>query len=113
MRASGGLSPMSEVAKVFEKLPKMFQKGVVKTPRTFYFSLGDDEKWTVALGKDTCEVTPGKPAKDADCFFKASTEMFLDVWSGKYTPSAKDFLMGSIKSNNPLLLKDFIAAFKK
>ena len=39
--------------------------------------------------------------------------MFLQVWGGKYTPSAKDFLMGTIKSNNPLLLKDFIAAFRK
>jgi hypothetical protein len=39
--------------------------------------------------------------------------MFLDVWNGKHTPTAKDFLMGSIKSNNPLLLKDFVAAFGK
>jgi hypothetical protein len=38
--------------------------------------------------------------------------MFLDVWSGKYTPSAKDFIMGSIKSNNPMLLKEFVGAFK-
>jgi putative sterol carrier protein len=103
---------MSEVAKVFQKLPKMFQKGNVKTPRTFYFSLGDDEKWTVSLSKDKCEVKEGKPAQDADCFFKASTEMFLNVWNGKYTPGAKDFLTGAIKSNNPLLLKEFIAAFK-
>jgi hypothetical protein len=35
------------------------------------------------------------------------------VWSGKYVPSIKDFMMGTIKSNNPLLLKDFVAAFKK
>ena len=46
-------------------------------------------------------MTEGKPDGDADCFFKASKQMFLDVWNGKYTPSAKDFLMGSIKSNNP------------
>ena len=39
--------------------------------------------------------------------------MFLDVWNGKYTPSATDFLMGRIKSNNPMLLKEFVAAFKK
>ena len=104
---------MSEVSRVFEALPKMFQKENVTTPRTFYFSLGDDEKWTVALGKDQCEVVAGKPASDADCFFKATTEMFLDVWNGKYTPSAKDFLLGSIKSNNPMLLKEFIAAFRK
>jgi putative sterol carrier protein len=103
----------SEVAKVFEKLPTMFQKGSVKKARTYYFSLDEDEKWTVSVTPDGCSVAKGKPAADADCFFKASKQMFLDVWSGKYTPSAKDFLMGSIKSNNPLLLKEFVSAFKK
>ena len=102
----------SEVAKVFEKLPALFQKGAVKASRTYYFSLDDNEKWTVSLTKDRCEVKAGKPAADADCFFKASKQMFLDVWSGKYTPSAKDFIMGSIKSNNPMLLKEFVDAFK-
>ena len=103
---------MSEIAKIFERLPKHFQKGVAKKPRTFYFSLGEREKWTVAVSKDKCAITPGKPKQDADCFFKASEQMFLDVWNGNYTPSAKDFLMGTIKSNNPLMLKDFIAAFR-
>jgi putative sterol carrier protein len=104
---------MSEIAKVFKDLPKRFNKDNVKAPRTYYFSLGEKEKWTVRIDKDTCEVTSGRPAKDADCFFKASEEMFLDVWNGKHTPSAKDFLTGSIKSNNPMLLKDFVASFKK
>ena len=31
----------SEIAKVMKGLPKMFVKGNVKAPRTFYFSLGD------------------------------------------------------------------------
>lgn len=104
---------MSEISKIFEGLPKKFQKGNVTTARTFYFSLDEDEKWTVALAKDKCAVTEGKPAKDADCFFKGSKEMFLQVWNGKYTPTATDFLMGRIKSNNPLLLKEFVAAFQK
>ena len=104
---------MSEIGDIFLGLQKMFQKDNVKTARTFYFSLDDDEKWTISLSPDKCEVKAGKPALDADCFFKASKEMFLQVWGGKYTPSAKDFLMGTIKSNNPLLLKDFIAAFRK
>jgi long-chain acyl-CoA synthetase len=104
---------MSEITKVFQGLPKKFQKGAVKTPRTFYFSLGEDEKWTVSLDKDKCEVKPGKPAADADCFFKASEQMFLDVWNGRHSPGPKDFLTGAIKSNNPLLLKEFVAAFKK
>ncbi len=104
---------MSEVGKVFETLQGMFVPGKVQTARTFYFSIGDDDKWTVALSRDACKVTPGKPEKDADCFFKASTEMFLDVWNGRYTPGLKDFMTGTIKSNNPMLLKEFIEAFKK
>jgi putative sterol carrier protein len=103
----------SEIAKVMKGLPKMFVKGNVKAPRTFYFSLGDKEKWTVSLAKDKCDVIAGKPDQDADCFFKASEEMFLEVWNGRHTPSAKDFLTGAIKSNNPLLLKEFVAAFRK
>ena len=105
--------PSSEVAKIFQSLPKRFQPGAVDKPRTFYFSLDEDEKWTVQLTKEKCEVTPGKPAADADCFFKASKQMFLDVWNGKHTPGMMDFMTGKIKSNNPLMLKEFVAAFKK
>jgi hypothetical protein len=97
---------MSEISDVFKSLPGRFQPGAVKQPRTFYFSLGEDEKWTVALSPDKCEVKPG-------CFFKASEQMFLQVWNGKHTPGPKDFLTGSIKSNNPLMLREFVAAFKK
>lgn len=103
----------SEIAKVFETLPRLFQKGRVVKPRTYYFSLDEDEKWTVSLGPDKCEVREGKPAQDADCFFKSSKQMFLDIWNGKYVPGAKDFLMGSIRSNNPMLLKEFIDAFQR
>jgi len=105
--------PASEIAKIFQGLPKRFQKGAVKKARTFYFSLDDDEKWTVAMSPSGCEVTPGKPAEDADCFFKASKKMFLDVWNGKHVPTATDFLLGRIKSNDPMLLKEFVAAFGK
>jgi putative sterol carrier protein len=102
----------SEVAKMFESLPPKFVKGSMKETRTFYFSLDDVEKWTVTLGPDACTVKPGK-TDDADCFFKSTSQMFLDVWSGKKTPSATDFITGAIKSNNPLMLKQFVAAFQK
>ena len=102
----------SEVAKMFETLPKMFVKGAIKTPRTFYFSLDDVEKWTVNLSADACTIKQGK-TDDADCFFKSTSQMFLDVWSGKKTPSATDFITGAIKSNNPLMLKEFMSAFKR
>ena len=103
---------MSEIAKVFKDLPKRFNKAGVKAARTYYFSLGDDEKWTVHIGKDKCTVEEGKN-EDADCFFKASPELFLDVWSGKHQLGATDFLMGRVKSNNPMLLKEFVAAFER
>jgi long-chain acyl-CoA synthetase len=104
---------MSEIAKVFKGLPKKYNKDAVKKLRVFYFSLDEEEKWTVTFHKDKCEVKAGKPAENADCFFKSTRKMFLEVWNGDYTPSAKDFLTGAIKSNNPMLLKDFVAAFKK
>jgi len=103
---------MSEIAKVFKGLPKRFNKANVKTERTYYFSLGDDEKWTVHIAKDECSVKNGKSG-DADCFFKGSAEMFLDVWNGDHKLGPADFLTGKVKSNNPILLKDFVAAFQK
>lgn len=103
--------PKSEVALMFEALPKMFVKGSVKTPRTFYFSLDDVEKWTVSISADACSVKAGK-TEDADCFFKSTSKMFLDVWTGKKTPSATDFITGAIKSNNPMMLKEFMGAFR-
>jgi putative sterol carrier protein len=102
---------MSEISKLFEGLPKRFQKENVKEARTYYFSLDEDEKWTVSISPKGCSVEEGK--RDADCFFKGSKKMFLEVWSGMYTPTVTDFLTGAIKSNNPLMLKDFVAAFQK
>jgi putative sterol carrier protein len=100
---------MSEVETIFEGLCARFQKGKIDKPLTFYFSL-DDEQWTVSLSPSDCQVKPGK-IENADCFFKASEQMFLDVWTGKHVPSITDFMTGKIKSNNPLLLKTFVDAF--
>jgi len=104
--------PDSEVAKMFKGLPKRYVGSNIKKPTTFYFSLDDDEKWTVVMAPGQCTVKAEK-TENADCFFKASKQMFLDVWNGKHTPSVTDFMTGAIKSNNPMLLKEFVAAFKK
>ena len=104
--------PDSEIAKLFKGLPKKYVGGNIKKATTFYFSLGDDEKWTVAMAPDSCSIKAEK-TENADCFFKGSKQMFLDVWNGKYTPTAMDFLTGKIKSNNPTMLKVFVAAFQK
>jgi putative sterol carrier protein len=103
---------MTEIEKIFKGLSKRFNKANVKEDRSYYFSLGDDEKWTVHLTKDRCSVKKGK-SDDADCFFKGPPELFLDVWNGKHKLGPTDFLTGKVKSNNPMLLKDFVAAFQK
>jgi len=102
---------VSDVETIFKGLCRRFQKGKLEKSLTFYFSL-EDEKWTVSLSPDACRVAPGK-TEDADCFFKASKQMFLDVWAGNHTPSITDFMSGRIKSNDPMLLKDFVGAFRK
>jgi putative sterol carrier protein len=103
---------MSEIAKVFKGLPKRFNKAAVKTERIYYFSLGDTEKWTVHITRDKCTVKAGKN-EEADCFFKGPADLFLDVWNGDHKLGPADFLTGKVKSNNPMLLKEFVAAFQK
>ena len=103
---------MSEVEAIFKGLCKRFNKANVTAERSYYFSLGETEKWTVRLTKERCEVKRGKN-DEADCFFKGSAELFLDVWNGRHQLGAMDFLSGKVKSNNPVLLKDFVEAFQK
>ena len=103
---------MSEIAKIFKGLPKRFNKKNVKSERSYYFSLGDDEKWTVYVGRTTCTVEKGN-AGEADCFFKGPAELFLAVWRGEHQLGPADFLTGRVKSNNPMLLKDFVKTFQK
>ncbi len=103
---------MSEIATIFKGLCKRFNKANVKAERSYYFSLGEDEKWTVRLTKEKCEVRKGKN-DEADCFFKGPAELFLDVWNGRHDLGPMDFLTGKVKSNNPVLLKDFVKAFQK
>ena len=103
---------MSEVEAIFKGLCKRFNKANVTSERSYYFSLGDDEKWTVRLTRERCEVRKGKN-DEADCFFKGPAELFLDVWNGKHELGPMDFLSGKVKSNNPVLLRDFVRAFQK
>ena len=103
---------MSEIEKIFKGLCKRFNKANVKAERSYYFSLGEDEKWTVAISKEKCSVQRGKN-EEADVFFKGPAELFLDVWNGDHELGPKDFLTGKVRSNKPLLLKDFVTAFQK
>ncbi|HVO11576.1 MAG TPA: hypothetical protein VMX54_12610 [Vicinamibacteria bacterium] len=104
-------SSAGEIAKIFKGLCQRFNKDAVKAERSYYFSLGEDEKWTVEITREKCTVTRGRN-QESDVFFKGPPELFLDVWNGRHQLGPKDFLTGRVKSNRPLLLKDFVAAFQ-
>jgi putative sterol carrier protein len=103
---------VSEISKIFSGLCKRFNKDNVKAERSYYFSLGESEKWTVHIKRDKCVVERGQNG-EADVFFKGPAELFMDVWNGQHQLGPRDFLTGRVKSNKPLLLKDFVAAFQK
>lgn len=100
------------VEEIFAGLSDAFVEGALTKPMTFYFSLGDIKK-TVQLGPETCEVSDGKTVDSADCVCKTSPEFFLKIWKENYRPGMKDFLSGTIKSNNPSALEDFLRGFGK
>ncbi len=101
----------TEIERIFKGLCRRFNKANVRAERSYYFSLGEDEKWTVDITRDGCTVTRGRN-EDSDVFFKGPPELFLDVWNGRHQLGPKDFLTGRVKSNRPLLLKDFVSVFQ-
>jgi long-chain acyl-CoA synthetase len=100
------------LAMVFDELKERFLVGSVESPVSFYFSLGDKERWTVRITQESCEVSPGKVITVADCVLKTSPDMFTRIVREKYTPSPAEFLAGAIKSNNIQLLFTFQKAFQ-
>jgi long-chain acyl-CoA synthetase len=100
------------LAPVFSELKTRFLVGSVEKPVSFYFSLGDTERWSVRITQDTCEVIAGKVEGPADCVLKTSPAMFTRIVREKYTPSPAEFVAGAVKSNNIQLLFTFQKAFQ-
>lgn len=100
------------IKKIFTDLPQLFKPETIQTTITYYFSLGDSKK-TVSLSPSAVTVENGKTVESADCVCKTSAEFFIKIWEEGYRPGLKDFLSGTIKSNNPDKLKTFLTAFGK
>lgn len=100
------------VDSIVAKLPDSYITGSFAQATSFYFSLGDYKK-TVEFTGDSCTVTDGKATENADCVCKTSPEFFLKIWQENYRPGVMDFMAGTIKSNNPGALQDFLRSFGK
>jgi len=97
---------------IFATLPDSFVAGTFATPTSFYFSLGEIKK-SVECRADSCLVSDGRAVDNADCVCKTSPEFFLRIWQENYRPGMKDFMTGTIKSNNPGALQQFLRGFGK
>jgi len=97
---------------MFSSLQELYQKGVFTVPTTFYFSV-DNIRKTLTLDSDGCTIQDGKTVEVADCVCKTSSSMFNRIWNEGYRPGVMDFMTGSIKSNAPMLLQQFLSAFGK
>jgi hypothetical protein len=104
------MHPVSET--IFQGLCTEYKPGSFSNPTSFYFSL-ESVKKTIILGPEGCLIQDGKPAGEADCVCKMAPELFCKIWNDGYRPGMKEFLSGTIKSNNPGLLQDFLKAFGK
>lgn len=97
---------------IFAGLPGRYDASVFSEPVSFYFSLGECKK-TVLCDSSGCTVSDGRVVEEADCVCKTSPELFLRIWNEGYRPGLKDFMTGTIKSNKPHALQDFLLGFGK
>lgn len=97
---------------LFRTLPDSYKKGIFEETTVFYFSVGDIKK-TLTLDSQGCHIRDGKPDSDANCSCATSPDTFNKIWNEGYRPGIMDFMTGKIKSDAPLLLKQFLLAFGK
>ena len=96
---------------VFQELERRFAPNAVERPTSYYFSLGED-RFTLLVSKDGCEVKEGKHVAAADCVLKTSPDLFARIVREAYVPSPAEFMSGAVKTNNVGLLLEFQKAFR-
>jgi long-chain acyl-CoA synthetase len=99
-----------DLKKVFAALKKKYQAGTITAKTTYYFSLGDDAKWSIVVGPKDVVVKPEK-LEPADCVVKTTPELFAKMVSGEWKPGMMDFMSGKVKTSSPEKLKLFAKAF--
>jgi putative sterol carrier protein len=99
-----------QLAEHFNKLPLRFKPGKVDRRMLFYFEI-EDEKYTVMVESDRCEVAEGEADGEADCYLKTTKEILVRTVRGEYSPSLGDLITGKIKTNRPDLLAVFRQVF--
>ena len=94
---------MPTIADIFAEMPTRYIPGRSQETKTYYFSIGD-QKFTVRLSPEACEVQEGK-GDHADYVLKTTPELFEKMVIRGKMPGPLDIARGKVKTNDPLALK--------
>ena len=97
---------------IIDEMSTLFQKSAFSCKTTFYFSV-DEVNVTVTIDAEGYLVEQGKTVEAPDCLCTTTADMFKKIWYDGYRPGIMDFFGGTIKTNDPLMLQQFIRAFGK
>jgi len=101
---------MSSAQAILAALPGRFIPGKLTREVSYYFSIGD-QKVTLRLGPQRCEVVPGN-AGNADCVVKADPAVFEKLVVHGQAPGALDIARGRFKTSDVGLLSLLKDAFR-
>jgi long-chain acyl-CoA synthetase len=107
--AAGGCVPT--IPEIFDNMPANYNAGVLSSPRSYYFSVGED-KYTVQLTPDSCTVEPGKTLDRCDCVLKTTPKLFKKMVLKGKMPGPIDIARGLIKTNDPAALAQLRDLFR-
>jgi long-chain acyl-CoA synthetase len=97
---------------LFEELPGRFLPAEVEKAISWYFSLGGENRWSVQVDKEGCQVAKGRPSGGkADCVIKTTPEIIAKIIRQAYVPEVTEFVSGKIKTNEIPLLMAFSKVF--
>jgi len=96
---------MITIPEMFRHMPEKYNAGVLKSDRSYYFSLGS-HKYTVRLTPETCTVEDGKTLDSCDCVLKTTEKIFLKLVLKGKPPGPIDIARGRFKTNDVGLLTE-------
>lgn len=97
------LEPANSLAPIFKELSERFKAGSVEQPISFYFSLGDTERWTVRVTDIDCKVMPGREMSRAECVLRTTPDLFTRIVRESYMPSRAEYVAGAIVAGPAVL----------
>jgi len=102
---------MSRVRSILEALPGRYIPDSGQDTVTYYLSIGD-ERWTLSLDSENCQIAEGRTVERADCVLKCTPDLFVRMVLHGQMPGALDIARGRIRTNSPMMLRSLQERFR-